>query len=649
MSRWQIARIFLYSHDNRRVELKFDLSAVNILVGCSYSGKSALVEVIDYCLGASKCLIPGIVRESSSWVGVLWRRDKGDILVCRRIPPPTNQSSDEVYFRLGAPVDVPATAADLSGNTNRDGGLRQFEQALKLGDMVGETFTEREGTRVSFRQAVPYLLQSDDVIINKTTLVRGMNEDGRMGILDSLPYFLGAVDESTARAETKLRQLRTQRDREARRVDNAERLLGRERDRSLALLSEAAQLRMIEEVPVEPASDVLDTTLLQVAGWATTPSAVAESSQLQTLYATERQLRQRYAISRRQFDAATAMIESATGFADTVTRQQQKLDVTGFFRRGNERTTCPVCDNSVVERTQTLTNIEDALQRLNTELTEVSQDRPKVDGYALKLSEDLLQIGRELEVVRGQIASVVSESEQTRDRLSLDERRLRVAGRVSYYLEERESASTGVDRAQLERLDTQIRELEEVADPDSKTERIEALQSQVSTHASNILRDLPFDPNYRACQISFIVRQLNIRFVLGSRVMQMREVGGDESYLSGHVATLLALHRIFDDGERPVPGVLVFDQLSRPFFPADQFQGEVAVRNDDRSDLWKYFDYLFKEVAKRKTLQIIVLEHAYFADDPRYVNAVKERWTPEKRLIPNDWPKVTEISVPSET
>ena len=103
----------------------------------------------------------------------------------------------------------------------------------------------------------------------------------------------------------------------------------------------------------------------------------------------------------------------------------------------------------------------------------------------------------------------------------------------------------------------------------------------------------------------------------------MRDVGGDESYLSGHVATLLGLHRVFDDGNRPVPGVIVFDQLSRPFFPADEYHEEVEVRGDDRRDLKTYFDVLFDEVATRGTLQIIVLEHAYFADDPREVEAVK--------------------------
>lgn len=645
MSRMQIAAIYLYSHHDQRLDLDFDLSAVNVLVGVSYSGKSSLIEVIDYCLGASQCHIPGVVREATSWVGVLWRNGKSDILLCRRVPPPAALSSEDVYFSVGAPVEVPAFASAITANTNRDGGLRQFEQALKMGVVTGETFTEREGTRISFRHAIPYLLQSDDVIINKSTLLRGANDERKLSISDSLPYFLGAVDEETASAETKLRQVRTQRDRESRRIDAADKTLAGERDRALDLLTEAAQLQMVTPVPDDAPQDMITTLLQRISGWATSPDTVGEQDQLQSLYATERDLRQQYAIARRQLDAANMVIESAVGYSGAVERQKSRLDVIGYFKSDVERDACPVCNGSIREKTPSLANIETALGRLQAELSDVERDRPKIDEYAKGRSEELIRIGQELETVRTRIAAVIRESEETFERMGLDERRLRVAGRVSYYLEDRTSAEV-IDRSRIEKLDAEIRELEQIADPEAKAERIEALQTQVSIHATELLKRLPFDPNYRASQIAFNARQLSIRFVLGPRVMQMRDIGGDESYLSGHVATLLALHRVFADGQRPVPGVIVFDQLSRPFFPADAFQGEVEVRGDDRDDLKKYFDVIFDEVEQQKSLQVIVLEHALFADDPRYVKAVKRRWTLQNRLIPPDWPRI--LASPSE-
>jgi hypothetical protein len=44
---------------------------------------------------------------------------------------------------------------------------------------------------------------------------------GKQSIIDSIPYFLGAVDETTARAEVRLRKLRTEYDRELRRLEAA--------------------------------------------------------------------------------------------------------------------------------------------------------------------------------------------------------------------------------------------------------------------------------------------------------------------------------------------------------------------------------------------------------------------------------------------
>jgi len=61
-------------------------------------------------------------------------------------------------------------------------------------------------------------LQSDDVIINKTVLFRGGQDDRRDSIVDSFPYFLGVTDEATIGKEQELRRLMGQRAAEERRI-----------------------------------------------------------------------------------------------------------------------------------------------------------------------------------------------------------------------------------------------------------------------------------------------------------------------------------------------------------------------------------------------------------------------------------------------
>lgn len=55
----------------------------------------------------------------------------------------------------------------------------------------------------------------------------------------------------------------------------------------------------------------------------------------------------------------------------------------------------------------------------------------------------------------------------------------------------------------------------------------------------------------------------------------------------------------------------------------------------------KHIDFLFAETARRKGLHVLLIEHAYFADDPRYVDATRERWTrsSKRALVRLDWPE----------
>ncbi len=48
---FQIANIILYSHDGRIRELPFRIGELNVITGASKTGKSALIDIVDYCTG----------------------------------------------------------------------------------------------------------------------------------------------------------------------------------------------------------------------------------------------------------------------------------------------------------------------------------------------------------------------------------------------------------------------------------------------------------------------------------------------------------------------------------------------------------------------------------------------------------------------
>ena len=77
----QIREIVLWPRDTnfepRR--LQFQLGKVNVISGASRTGKSAVIPIIDYCLGAGTCSIPvKTIRKYCEWFGVVVATAQGD-------------------------------------------------------------------------------------------------------------------------------------------------------------------------------------------------------------------------------------------------------------------------------------------------------------------------------------------------------------------------------------------------------------------------------------------------------------------------------------------------------------------------------------------------------------------------------------------
>jgi predicted nucleic acid-binding Zn-ribbon protein len=643
MSRWQLRAVLLYSHDSRRRDIFFDLNAVNIITGPSGSGKSAICEIIDYCLGSGQCHVPGVVRDASSWVSILLANDSTQVFIARRIPPVDQFSSEDTYIAFGTHLNLPNDASGLTGTTNVSTMLRRLEQILGIGNVVTEVFgASRPQRPITARNITPFLIQDDDVIINKTVLLRGAQDERRMSIIDTFPYFLGAVDEGTVAKEQELRRLNTQYANEERRISS----LGNQRDNAaLALRGIAAEAKQVGllDVSIEEATiESLRAELQRVADYVPLEDVEDEGDRLTSLVNTEKRLWSERVRLLTELDDLREAHEEAKTFVTTTERQQRRLQVVDLFSTANQpNEVCPVCSNPIMKNTETLGNVRAAYHELQGQLRSAERERPQIDQYIASLQDRIDGVSRQISIVRAQLIAVRKESTAIQEQLDIAQRRLKVAGRVSYFLEVADQAQAAPNSDQLTRLGTRIAELREELDQASKLDRLQEAQQQVAFAANDVLDSLPFAALYPQRAVYINTRDISAGILTAQRRIPMRDIGSDENYLSLHVAIALGLQRYFKIHSRPVPGFVVFDQLSRPFYPPDRMPGVVTTRSDaERGELRKYFDALFREVETQGDLQIIVLEHAYFADDERFVTAVGNRYLETEKLIPADWPGV---------
>jgi hypothetical protein len=101
MTRWNIDNIFLLGVSGRRRDVKLKPGAMNIITGASGTGKSALIKLVDYCLGSSKCEIPVHVRRRCLAVGVKWVAGDKEMIVGRLVPPDGQATSTRMFTTAG--------------------------------------------------------------------------------------------------------------------------------------------------------------------------------------------------------------------------------------------------------------------------------------------------------------------------------------------------------------------------------------------------------------------------------------------------------------------------------------------------------------------------------------------------------------------
>src|ERR1700686_801428 len=97
--RFEILRLLLWPKDSAKDIriVHFKPGQLNVISGVSRTGKSAIIPIIDYCLGSDRCTIPtGIIRQKTAWFGVLIRTTEGEKLFARR-EPETQQATDDMH------------------------------------------------------------------------------------------------------------------------------------------------------------------------------------------------------------------------------------------------------------------------------------------------------------------------------------------------------------------------------------------------------------------------------------------------------------------------------------------------------------------------------------------------------------------------
>ena len=640
----QILEVVLYSHDGKRRLLSFRLGAVNVIPGDSKTGKSALIDIVDYCFGSDECRVPeGIIRRAVSWFGVRLKLTDGEAFIARRCPASSASSSEECFVKIGETVQAP-DFPELCQTTNTTGLNGLLTGWCGILDNIHEPppGQRRPALSANFRHALMLCFQPQDEIIRRQQLFHKASDTwSAQALQDVFPYFLGAVADDFVRKREELRRLREQLRASERRLAELAAVRGSGLSKAVGLLAQARDCGLAVLTATDIWADII-SALRQVArtplvSAQVTSGNVSEFNRLSEIRAAlltqHRELRDQIATAR-DFE------HEERGFSREASEQRARLKTIGIFEGSTPSQSCPLCSQQLVAGTTVprVTEIEQALTAVSVRLDSVSRAAPQMERAVGQLEQKLAELNQKLNQNRLELEAVRAANEAVMQAQDETPKAAHVLGRISLYLE---SVPDLPETANLEeeatRLRGQCEVLEDELGDENIKERLDSMLSLLSGDMTKWAKRLQLEHSKHPLRLN--LKKLTIVADTPDGPIPMERMGSGENWVGYHLIAHLALHCWFAEHDRPVPRFLFLDQPSQVYFPPERdVDGSLnSLQSDDRNAIRRMFELIFEVVAtKQPRLQVIITEHADLAE-PWYQSAVVERWRGGHKLVPDEW------------
>src|SRR5439155_19286040 len=177
---------------------------------------SAIIHVLDYCLGSGECHVPeGVIRQKVAWYGALFETGGRELFVARQNPAPRRSTSSNIHIRAATNVDIPQKD-DLVRNIDLESLNKLLTRFVGIEENL--YIPSEDHTRLPLEANVAhariYCFQDQSLIDNKNQLFFNQSDTFvAQAIRDTLPYFLGVTSKdeflkqrelAAARRETRL-------------------------------------------------------------------------------------------------------------------------------------------------------------------------------------------------------------------------------------------------------------------------------------------------------------------------------------------------------------------------------------------------------------------------------------------------------------
>ncbi|GEQ99281.1 hypothetical protein JCM17844_29180 [Iodidimonas gelatinilytica] len=640
---FSIIAIVLYGHEGQIRTLPFKKRGLNIVTGQSKTGKSAIIDIVDYCLGrGSYNVAEGEIRRKVSWFGLHLAKGDDEVFIARDNPGPGTGTGSKVYYQRGK-IDSYPSLDEISKNTT-EASLKTF--TTQFAGIVENEFRPTSGTRpplsANISHALLFCFQPQGMVASKDHLFHRTNDSWiAQALKDTLPYFLGAVDEEHFKHLAELDQLnaklRILEAQESKRLQAIE----LSRNRIVRVVNEGKRLGLISQ----DYQAVDDSVFGYLANIASTPVDAPTVMQdfgetIQNLRAEQTTIQGRLTDLNQDLRAARTFLSVQTDFTREANEQSARLKSIGLYKtEAEERATCPICSSQLKTLTPSVEQITTSLQRVDNLLNSAHRESPHIQSHIAELSAQIERLSDQLKEVQRELARAISEDENARAAQNQLIARAKYVGKLTDFLETFQPDDDSEDaKDQIGELQKMIAAIRAKLNSEEMASRMDTFLNLIGQKMTAYSSGL--DLEHSGSSLRLDVKKLTVVADTDDGPVPLNRMGSGENWVGYHVLAHLALHWWLRKRNRPVPSFLILDQPTQAYYPPDRIEGglDQIEKDSDRLAVQALFELMHTACQEIDLpFQLIVLDHAHLRDE-WFEDSIVEEWRGGVALVPSEWP-----------
>ena len=644
----KIRSIHIYSRDGQRRDLRFKLDGLSVITGRSSTGKSALSEIIEYCMGRSSFNVPeGVIRDKVAWFAVIYQFENEQVLVAKPTPPGGGASCSTAMLRRGTQLQAPELN-ELVVNTDDDSIVELLSRLLGIPENRTDVAPEhsRESFDANVKHTFYYLFQKQGLVANKDQLFYRQNEPFQpQTIRDTLPILLGVSSHNRYELESQLRTAQRDFRVNSKQLEQARYAVDTSHEKAIGLYSEAKTVGVIGRTDENLNAEGINDTLRSALSWKPETVPDDDGSRISRLEEELGQLRKERRDVQGRIDAVRQFAKRAGGYESEAAEQRDRL--TSIKALPTDPDTgewqWPFSERNLGLESPIATVLLNELESLDKELRIATGQRPKLEAYLVELAGKVDAIAGGIKQKEAELSAAISANEVIAQMGTRNTAAARVVGRISLFLE---TLLPNEDLARLEaenrRLSNKVKRLEEQIGADDSNERLASILNNISAQVSQYIRQ--FNAEFSPYPVRLNLPQLTIIFDRPERSVPMSRTGGGANHLAYHLSALLALHLFAAQNNCPIPRFLLIDQPTQVYFPSEQVYKdadgsvEKTEADADLDAVRRLFKLLMRFTQEDVPgFQLIVTEHANLREQWFQEALVEQPWSKPPALVPEDW------------